>query len=313
MKHSASPNVAVPDATRIEHSRAPPRRHRGADPFSLRRVANLRSREWRRFLRRAWTEFIDDSIPTVSAAVTFYLLLAFFPGLGAFVSLYGLFADVHVARENLASLRGLLPHDTLQFLGNEMLRVATAQSSRLGLAFLFGAAVSLWSANAGVKALINGLNVAYERRETRGFFSLTGLSLAITLSGVAIALGAFALAALPFFAEHATGHEFSLLEFVRWPALFAIGLAATSVLYRYAPDRRRVPWLHVLPGAIVAVTLGSLVSLAYSGYVAEFAHYDRIYGSLGALIGFLMWIWLSVTVLLFGAELNLEFDTELEK
>jgi membrane protein len=128
-----------------------------------------------------------------------------------------------------------------------------------------------------------------------------------------VALGAFAIAALPFFAEHATHREASLLELLRWPVIFAIGLAWAAFLYRYAPDRRCDSWLRVLPGALVAVSVGSLASLAYSGYVAEFAHYDRIYGSLGALVGFLMWIWISVTVLLFGAELNLEFDTELEK
>ena len=124
---------------------------------------------WRRFFLHAGGEFMDDRIPTVSASVTFYFLLAFFPALGAFVSLYGFLADISTAREHLAYLRGVLPRETLQFLGNEMIRVAGAHASRLSVALFSGAAVSLWSANSGVKALIGGLNIAYEQKKNAGF------------------------------------------------------------------------------------------------------------------------------------------------
>ena len=113
---------------------------------------------------RAAREFVADDIPTVAAGATFYVLLAFFPAVAAFVSLYGLFADIPTAREHLSYLRGFLPGDVLRFVGDEMIRVTTTQASKLSWAFVLSLVISIWSANAGVSSLITGLNVAYEQK-----------------------------------------------------------------------------------------------------------------------------------------------------
>jgi len=122
--------------------------------------------------KRAAHEFLADDIPTVAAGATFYVLLAFFPTIVAFVSLYGLFADVHTANEHLAYLRGFLPRDVLRFVGDEMIRVTATHPSKLSWAFLLSLVISIWSANAGVSSLITGLNVAYEQKETRSLSPL---------------------------------------------------------------------------------------------------------------------------------------------
>jgi membrane protein len=121
---------------------------------------------WRGVFGRASREFIADDIPTVAAGATFYILLAFFPAVAGFVSLYGLFADIHAAREHLSYLRGILPADVLRFVGDEMIRVVSTHQSKLSGAFVLSLLISLWSANAGISALITGLNVAYEQKET---------------------------------------------------------------------------------------------------------------------------------------------------
>ena len=118
-------------------------------------------RDWRRIFVRATREFFRDEIPNVAAGVAFYLLLAFFPGVAALVSLYGFFADIGTAREQLSYLAGILPGDVLRFVGDEMIRATTTHPSRLSAAFVFGLLVSTWSANAGVQSILSAMTVAY--------------------------------------------------------------------------------------------------------------------------------------------------------
>jgi membrane protein len=258
---------------------------------------------------RAAREFLDDDIPTVAAGATFYFLLAFFPAVAAFVSLYGLFADIHAAREHLSYLRGILPIDVLRFVGDEMMRVVSVHDSKLSGAFLLSVVISLWSANAGIGSLISGLNVAYEQKETRGLVMTSLLSLGLTVGALIVSMAAFVLlVAVPAVETKLGVKGVDILELLRWPLLFVGSVAALAVIYRYGPDRKRHSRRHVLLGALVASLLWLLMSLAFSWYLGSFAHYDRTYGSLGTMVGFLMWIWLGLIVVLFGAELNAEVE-----
>ena len=254
-------------------------------------------------------EFLADDIPTVAAGATFYVLLAFFPAIVAFVSLYGLFADVHTAREHLAYLQGFLPRDVLQFVGDEMIRVTATHPSKLSGAFLLSLVISIWSANAGVSSLITGLNVAYEQKETRSFVMVHLLSLAITLGALFAAIGALILVvAIPVVQSFIGAQGFDVLGMLRWPLLFAGSTAIIAVLFRYGPNCKRGARRRVLLGAMFASAVWVLVSLGFSWYLSDFAHYDRTYGSLGSLMGFMMWVWLGLMVILFGAELNSELE-----
>jgi membrane protein len=253
--------------------------------------------------------FNEDRIPTAAAAVTFYALLALFPALSAFVSLYGLFADVGQARRQIVALSGLLPGGAVKVLGEQMTRFASADHGRLGLAFAVSLLVSIWSANAGVKALIQALNVAFETRERRNFLQLNLLSLGFTagllllsIAAVAVIAAASGVLARVGLSGLPAGPE------LRWPAFLILTGAVFALLYRFGPSRTLVRWRWVTPGACLAAVSWVAMSALFSTFVANFGHYDQTYGSLGAIVGFLTWIWLSLMVLLFGAEVNAAFE-----
>ena len=284
----------------------------GRDPGRGRdaqKPSDIPSRGWKDILWRTWREFNDDRIPAVAGSVAYFCLLAVFPALAAFVSLYGLFSDVEAVREQLQSLAGILPRGAVEFMGDQMMRLAEGRDERLGLAFALSLLLSLWSANAGMKALFDGLNIAYEEKEKRGFVRLNAVALMFTAAAIVFIVTTMAaVVALPaaLVILGYTGRD--PMWMLRWPLLLAMVMGSLTVLYRYGPSRALARWQWVSWGSVVAALLWMFVSMAFSWYVANFAHYDRTYGSLGAVIGFMTWIWLSIIVVLFGAELNSEIE-----
>ncbi len=268
---------------------------------------DLPPKTWKAVLSRAWSEFNSDHIPAVAGGSTFFGLLALFPALGVFVSLYGLVANVEQARRQVINLRGVLPDGAISVLSEQMARLASTPHSSLGIAFVTSLAVSLWSSNAGVKALIAGLNVAYEETEKRNFVRLNLVSLAFTVG--AVVLG-FAGAGLPGLLATAGLQGSLVIQIMQWPALLLVLCALLSVLYRYGPSRAHARWRWITPGSAFAAVTWLAMSLLFSVYVANFGHYDKTYGSLGAIVGFMTWIWLSLTVVLLGAELNSELEKQ---
>jgi len=267
---------------------------------------------WKDILQRTWHEFGQDNITQVAGGVAFFALLAVFPAMAAFVSLYGLFADVGQAEKQISLLSGVLPRDTLAFAADQMARFAAKGTGQLSFAFAISFLISIWSANGAVKALFSGLNVAYEQHEKRNLIKLNLYSLAFTIGGllfVTIALSAVVAvpAALAF-----VGYNQSLawLSVLRWPILLAAAVSALSVLYRYGPSRPRARWRWITWGGASAAALWLAASMLFSWYVGSFAHYDRTYGSLGAVVGFMTWIWISTIIVLVGAELNSEIEAQ---
>jgi membrane protein len=286
-------------------ARFEPGRGRSAD-----RPTEIPPRGWRDILWRAWKEFNEDRIMNVAAGVAFFGVLALFPGMAAFVSLYGLFADVGGARQQLAALAGVLPADSLTFIGKEMTRIAASKSASLSVTFVVSLLLSLWSANAGVKGLFAGLNVAYEEQEKRGFVKLNLISLAFTLLllvflGVAMAAVVAAPVAIGMLR---LDPQSRILAALRWPVLLLVVMGGLSVVYRYGPSREQPRWRWVTVGGTVAALGWLVVSLLFSWYVGAFGHYDVTYGSIGAVVGFMTWLWLTATVILLGAELNAEVE-----
>ena len=262
-----------------------------------------------RIMWRATKRFVNDDIPTAAASTTFYILLAFFPAVGAFVSLYGLFADIPTAREHLSYLRGFLPPEVLRFVGDEMIRVTTTHSVKLGGAFLIGLLISIWSANAGISSLMVGLNVAYQQKETRGLVATHLISLVITIAVLLVCMAVFFLVvAIPIMQSTLGLPSFDLLHYFRWPILFVGTTAMLAGLYRYGPNRKRYARRRAMFGAMFASAVWLLISLGFTWYVSKYANYDRTYGSLATMMGFMMWIWLGQMVILFGAELNSELE-----
>jgi len=296
-------------ATAFADRRSRPAAARATPGTGARSPAEVGARDWKTILKRTFQEFNEDRIPAVAAGATFYMLLALFPALGVFVSLYGLVGDIEGAQRQIASLQGVLPAGGVAVLSEQMTRLAATPHSHLGLTFVVSLLLSVWSSNAGTKGLIAGLNVAYEVREHRNFIRLNLTSLAFTAGAILLAsAGMSAIVAAPqalaaFGLQLAPGADLA-----RWPLLLVAAAAMLSVLYRFAPSRPRARWRWITPGGVLAAVGWMAMSLAFSAYVGQFGHYDRTYGSLGAIVGFMTWIWLSLIVVLFGAELNSEIE-----
>ncbi len=268
---------------------------------------------WKAVARRTLDEFNEDRIPAVAAGSTFFVLLALFPALGVFVSLYGLVGDVHGAERQIASLAGVLPAGGVSVIRDQIERLATTPQASLGLTFLLSLLLSVWSANAGMKGLIAGLNVAYELREKRNFFVLNLQSLGFTAGAILFTMLVMgAIVAVPEVLAFFGLEVLQGASVLRWPVLLVVTAVVLSLLYRFAPSPRGARWRWITPGGVFAAVTWMAMSLVFSVYVGRFGHYDKTYGSLGAIVGFMTWIWLSLIVVLLGAELNSEIEHEAE-
>ena len=273
--------------------------------------ATIPARGWKDILWRVYEQFQHDRVMAVAAGVTFYALLALFPAVAALVSIYGLFADPATIQEHLNTLSGVLPGGALEVVGEQVKRIASKGGGALGFGFVFGLAVSLWSANAGMKAVFDALNIVYDEEEKRSFVRLNLQSLAFTLGAIAfLILAVGGIVAIPIvlnFLGLGSGLEW-LIFLGRWPLLLVIVVLGLAVLYRYGPSRDTAQWAWVTPGSLVAAGLWLVASLLFSWYASNFGSYNETYGSLGAVIGFMTWIWLSAIVVLLGAEINAETE-----
>lgn len=268
---------------------------------------------WYGIVKRTYYEVERDRVLAVAAGVTFYGLLALFPALTAFVSLYGLIASPAKVVEHLSALATMMPADAYDLIREQAFKLTAQGNDKLGLSLIVSLALSIWSANAGMKAMFDALNVAYGEDEKRGFVSLNMISLAFTAGVLAFAmLGCFAVVAIPFLLERLYLGMVAepLIQIGRWPVLIVVLAAGLAVLYRYGPSRDQAQWRWVSPGAVVAVLVWIAVSAGFSWYVANFEDYDKTYGTLGAAIGLMMWMWISATIILVGAELNAESERQ---
>jgi membrane protein len=265
---------------------------------------------WKDIFWRTYREMGRDRLPALSGAITYYLLLATFPALAAFISLYGLFADVGTVERQLTHLSTILPRDAVTLIGGQMLRLAARRHATLSVAFVISTLLSIWSANAGMKALYDALNITYDESEKRDYVRRSLITYAATFAGlVFMGLVVSVLIAAPVFF-----HEIGLRRFgvwwgpMRWLTVFLIASGAFTLLYRYGPSRRHARWQWVAPGGVLAAVVWLAVSLAFSWYVNNVANLGVTYGSLGALIAYMLWMWFSAMVVLTGAELNSEIE-----
>jgi membrane protein len=266
---------------------------------------------WKDILLRTWHEMNEDRLLAVAAGVVFYGLLALFPAITALVSCYALLADASTVNQHLASLGAMVPGGAMDIVKEQVDRVLSKGDIKLGTAFAFSFLLALWSANGGMKAMIDALNVAYEEKEERGFFKLNAVSLTFTVGGIGavlIAIGAIVALPMVLSAIGLSAVTDAIVRYGRWPLLFVLTLLALAVLYRYAPSRRAPQWKWITPGSLFASVAWLAGSALLSFYLANYAHYDATYGSLGAAIGLMMWMWMSTIVILLGAELNAEIE-----
>ena len=260
-------------------------------------------------IKRIIFEFFDDSIPTVSGGITFFVLLALFPAIASVVSIYGLLADRTDIERHLVTFSAFLPEGAITVMGSELRRLTGQPLASLGVAFLTGSVIALWSASGGFRALVEGMNVAFDVKESRGVIRLSLIALMVTLGGivsVAAAIGASMV--LPRMAERlALGAATdALFRIAVWPLAFFLCNLLLSAAYRFGPDRKNASWRWISWGSAIAALLWLMGTAAFTWYAQNYGTYNRVYGQLGALVGFLTWIWLSVMILLLGAEIDAE-------
>jgi membrane protein len=261
-----------------------------------------------RILKRLYNEFFEDRIPTVAGGITFFVLLALFPAVSATVTLFGMFSSRREISRDLDLVSGFLPEGGVTILRDELQRLAGQPPAAVNAAFFISIAIALWSASGGYKALVEGLNVAFEVSERRGFLAQSVNALIFTVAGIIFAAVAVALGlALPRLEQQDSASGLTM-QILTWPALFLACTLILAVIYRFGPDRPHPRWRWITWGSAIASLLWILGTLLFTWYVDNFGSYNRIYGNLGAAVGFLTWVWLSLVILLLGAEINCELD-----
>ena len=250
----------------------------------------------------------------IAAGVAFYGLLALFPALTSLISIAGLLLDPAEVVAQLGEWTAGLPQGAADIIVGQSVSVASGSGTALSLAAIGGLALALYSTAKGTKTLMEGMNVAYDEEETRGFLrlnltalGLTGLMIIALL--IAVGLGVvvpFVIDALglPTIAE-------KLLHLARWLVLAVIATIGLALLYRYGPSRRDAKWRWITPGAVVAILLWIAATAGFSIYVTNFGSYNETYGALGGVIILLTWLWMSSFIVLLGAELNSEIEHQI--
>jgi membrane protein len=265
-----------------------------------------RPRLWQ-VLSATWRRASDHNITIVAAGVAFYAFLSIFPAIAASVSIYGLVSDPADVQKQLETLAGAVPQETLDILSEQMTAVASSSGAALSIGTLLGILLTAWSAKRGMDAAIVAMNIALGHSENRGFLKLSLVSLALSLGAIlgAVLLVAL-LVALPKILEYLPqfAHIEQFISIARWPILLAALIIALAILYRYGPADPKAPWRITIVGGIVAGILLVAASALFSIYAANFGKYNETYGSLGAIVVLMLWLFVSSYVVLLVAELN---------
>lgn len=267
--------------------------------------------------KRAAKETSEDNVGLIAAGVAFYGFLALVPLLGAIVLAYGVVADPSTVVRNVTQLTSVMPMDVAKLIGEQLMNVVKTSDGKKGFGILIALGLALFSARSGAGAIITALNVAYEEHEKRSFFRVNLLAVAMT--SVAVAVAILALVAIT-----ALGHLESLIpgtspllaiagKILAYAVLTLAGAGAAATLYKYGPSRQQARWVWLTPGSLVAALLWLILTIGFGVYVANFGNYGATYGSLGTVVVTLTWLYLSSFILLFGAELNSEFEHQTAK
>jgi membrane protein len=266
---------------------------------------------WYDILWRTYREMQTDRLLSIAGGVSFFALLAIFPAITALVSAYGLFFNPGTIVDDIGQLNDVVPVTVLTIVHEQAMRIASNSGQTLSLGLVLGILISLWSAMGGVKAIIDALNVIYEQRESRSLIKLNAVALIFTLFGFATFLFAMAaIVVLPLVLSPIGLGSLAetITRIARWPVLLIFLLFGLAILYRYGPDRRAARWQWVSVGSVFAALTWFAASFLFSWYLTSFANYNATYGSLGAVVGLMTWLWISTIVVLLGAELNAEIE-----
>jgi membrane protein len=287
---------------------------RKPDPYGrdATRPHHIPLKGWWQVAQRVWVESSRDNLSVVSAGCAFYALFAVFPALSALIALYGLTADPASVDRQLDILSFVLPPQAYDIVIGQIRHVAS-NATALGWGFVLSIGLAVWSVGNLTQAIFAALNIAYEEPERRSLLEFYASAFAFAFAGIlAGVLMLLAIVYVPIlFAYAGYSHAFEVaVKIARWPLLALLVLLFLSLLYRYGPSRRAAKWRWVTVGSAFATIVWLIASAGFSYYVSNFAHYDRTYGSLGAVIVLLFWLYISFYIVLLGAEINAELELQ---
>lgn len=266
---------------------------------------------WKAIALRTKEQVKSDAVSVLAGGVAFYSVLAIFPAMIATLSIYGLVSDPADVARQIDELSAGLPDEVRRLLVAQLEAVASTSGSSLTAGLVVSVLAALWAASKGMKALIEAINVAYDEDETRGFVELRVLAYGFTVGGVLLVVTTvFAITALPALGDHLGPVGRVTASIVRWPILAAVMLLGLAVIYRFAPARENAPWQWVTPGSLTAGLLWIVGSVLFAVYVNNFGSYNDTYGSIGAVVVLMLWLYLTAFVVLLGAELNGEAERQ---
>lgn len=310
MTHRSTPTGDT-ESTSEERERTAPGPDAPGKPDS---PGDLRKPTWGYSLRKALREFMDDQCTDLAAALTYYSVLALFPGIIALLSLVGLVGQQQQTVDTLLQiLRDIGASSAANTLEPTITQLAASQGA--GLALVIGLLAALWSASGYVNAFSRGMNRIYEIDEGRPIWKLRPVMLLITLVTVLLAALVAVGLVLTGPAAEAVGRAIGLestavtvWSIAKWPMLLAVVVLIVALLYYATPNVKQPKFRWVSVGAIIAIVVWIIASAAFGFYVSNFSSYDKTYGSLAGVIAFLLWLWITNLALLFGAEVDAELE-----
>jgi membrane protein len=272
---------------------------------------------WKEIAGRTWRQTWIDNVGLVAAGVAFYGFLALVPLLGLIVMAYGLVAEPATVVSNMQALTDILPNNVALFIGEQLLSAVRTATETKGWGILVALAFAFYGGSNGAGAIITALNIAYQEKEKRSLTRFYLIALLMTLLAVVFAVSALAATAAIAFLEQllpeASPFTVVASKAAAYVALLLVAAAIAAALYRYAPSRENARWEWITPGSLFTAVTWVLLTLAFGFYVTSITDYDATYGSLGAVVALLTWMYLSAYVFVIGAELNSEIEHQTAK
>ncbi len=281
-------------------------------------LTDLSVADWRAIVVRAGREAMDDNVPMIASALAYSAFFAIPSVLLVVLGMFTLFADPQTVTDVVDRLSSIAPADAANLFGESLVRLTDQPSTSL-LLTLFGLVLAVWATTSAMTTCMTALNLAYERRDRRGFLRkrITALVMAACVGAAGLLSGG--LLVLGPHLEHWLGQALGAESAVawawwlgQWPVLVGGLLAAFSVVMYLGPDVDHPRWRFITPGSVAAALVWILVSAAFALYTSSFASYEKTWGSLAAVIVTLTWLWLGGVALLLGGELNAETERSRE-
>lgn len=289
------------------------------DPYGhhARSPAEMPGAAWRDIVRRTYKRVWDDNVGLVAAGVAFYGFFALLSLLGLIVLVYGFAAAPFTVIDHMRALTVVLPADVANVIGDQLMTAARASERTKGFGILVAFGIATYGGTNGAAAVITALNIAYEEKEKRSLLSFYLLAVFMTFGALLAALCALAATAavafLQRFLPQASLPALIAGKFAGYVLLSLVGALIASVLYRFGPSREEARWRWITPGSLFAAVSWLLLTVAFGFYVSHLTNYHANYGSLGAVVALLTWMYLSAYAFVIGAELNSEIEHQTAK